>query len=226
MRTLSAAVVFLAFATAAPAHDLERTRILLTFAEDGSFVLDIGNDPNWLLLRLESFAPSTRLRSLRTGGQNWGASADAERDTRLRELGPVLIDRVVLWVDGREIRPESAEYLPSETIFRLRGRMPLDARSLRWLYGSVIDSYPLIVRRPDGRTHAELIEGSNWSGTIDLSGQFKPTRFAGVDHIVLLVGFFAVMVWVRAERLRRRRRSPSLPIEHEDLLQNAGRPSR
>lgn len=162
-------------------------------------MLDITNDPNWLLLRLESF----------TGRQVPARATETARDSRLRELGPVLIDRVVLWVDGHEIRPQSAEYIPptsavgSDTrarpaTFRLRGRMPSDARTLRWMYGSVADPYPLIMRRADGRTHAEVIDGSNWSGTIDLSGQFKSTRFAGVDHIVLLVGFFALTVWLRA----------------------------
>ena len=58
------------------AHDLERTQVLLTFARDGSFVLDVANDPSWLKLRLESFP-----------GQ--------------------FADRVVLWVDGHEVRPTS-----------------------------------------------------------------------------------------------------------------------
>ena len=171
----------------ARAHDVERTRVTLTFAEDGAFVLDVANDPTWLLLRLESFA----------GGRVPPRIADTDRDDRLRALSAVMADRVVLWVDGREVRPESAEYLPSEATFRLRGHMPLDARRLRWLYGAVGDPYPLIVRRADGRIVTELIEGSNWSGTLDLSGQFKASRLAGVDHVVLLLVFFAVAVLFR-----------------------------
>ena len=38
------------------AHEAERTRVTLTLAPDGQFVLDVANDPNWLLLRLETFA--------------------------------------------------------------------------------------------------------------------------------------------------------------------------
>lgn len=192
MRALAlAALVLLALAGPARAHDLERTRVTLAFAEDGRFVLDISNDPNWLLLRLESFAH---------GVVPAGLTA-ADRDARIAALGPVMLDRVVLWVDGREIRPESAEYLPADTTFRLRGQMPLDARTLRWLYGSVLDPYPLIVRRADGRTLTELIEGSNWSGALDLSGQFKPTRFAGVDYLVWIVVAFAAALVVRARRV-------------------------
>lgn len=178
---------FAALAASARAHDLERTRVTLTFAENGAFVLDISHDPNWLWLRLESFNKSTVPAGITAG----------YRDARIAALAPVLIDRVVLWVDGREIRPDAAEYLAADGTFRLRGTMPLDARTLRWLYGSVGDPYPLIVRRADGRMLTEIIDGSNWSGTIDLSNQFKPTRLAGVDHVVLLVGLFAVALLLR-----------------------------
>ena len=34
----------------------ERTQVTLTLSADGSFVLDVANDPMWLLLRLETFA--------------------------------------------------------------------------------------------------------------------------------------------------------------------------
>ena len=33
---------------------------------------------------------------------------------------------------------------------RLRGRLPVDAHTLRWYYGLVIDPYPLTIRRADG----------------------------------------------------------------------------
>src|SRR5687768_4183681 len=156
----SGAIVAVAFcwATTVTGHDLEQTRIALTFAADGSFVLDISNDPNWLLLRLESFA----------GGRVPAGVTPAIRDARLRELGGVFLDRIVLFVDGREIRPVSAEYepprpqlasdaLPPLATFRLRGRMPANARTLRWLYGLVIDPYALTIHRADGRAMVEVI---------------------------------------------------------------------
>ena len=152
----AAAVLFLA--SSLRAHDLERTQVLLTFARDGSFVLDVANDPSWLKLRLESFPGS-------------------------------FADRVVLWVDGHEVRPTSVEYLPpAETDstaplalgrHRLRGRFPADAHTLRWYYGLVIDPYPLTVRRADGRLLVEEIGGDAWSRTIDISGQFQRTWVNG-----------------------------------------------
>src|SRR6516164_2469844 len=101
----------------AAAHDLEKTQVVITFAPDGSFVADVANDPAWLKLRLESIP------------------------------GP-FADRVVLWVDGREVRPDSVEFIPFDSprlapfkaaeglsTYRLRGCVPIDARTLRWFYG-------------------------------------------------------------------------------------------
>lgn len=197
--------------TAALGHDLERTQVTLSFARDGSFILDIANDPNWLLLRLEPFAGS--------------AIAGIPRDERLSELGSVFIDRIVLFVDDHEVRPESAEYIPPRpqlpadnltplAAYRLRGRMPADAQSLRWFYGLVIDPYPLTIRRADGGTKTEWIAGRNWSDTIDLTRQFQtPTRWQiaqqylalgythilpkGVDHILFVIGIFLLSLKLR-----------------------------
>ena len=91
-------------------------------------------------------------------------------------------DRVVFWVDGREIRAESMEFIASGArpglaeglvVNRLRGRVPVGAQTLRWYYGLVIDPYPLTIRRADGRMMVEEVQGDAWSRTIDLSGQFQ-----------------------------------------------------
>jgi hypothetical protein len=143
----------------ASAHDLERTQVSLTFARDGTFVLDVRNDPSWLKLRLESFK------------------------------GP-FADRVVMWVDGREIRPDSVELVPGPDLatHRLRGRMPLDAKTLRWYYGLVADPYPLTVRRADGRIIVEEVGGDAWSRAIDIADQFdQPSRWP-VYVVIVLVG--------------------------------------
>jgi hypothetical protein len=178
LRTLRDLVsVFLAAVlvpAAAIAHDLERTRVSLTFSADGSFVADVSNDPRWLQLRLESIR------------------------------GP-FIDRVVLFVDGREIRPTSVEYLPppvsvkaldtSVATYRMRGKMPLDARTLRWYYGLVIDPYPLTIRRADRRVVVEQVAGGAWSRDIDLSGQFSRQTYWPV---AVVAGLLAAGVIMRA----------------------------
>ena len=192
-------------------HEAERTRVTLTLSPDGSFVLDIANDPMWLLLRLETFA----------GGTAPANMSAADRDRRLAELTSVFADRVVLFVDAHEVRAGSVEYIsPARNqdsgignqgnalaVFRLRGSMPRDATRLRWLYGLVGDRYPLEIRQPDGSSAIEWVEGTNWSEVIDLSRSFtRPTRMEivrqylwlgythilpkGLDHILFVLGLF------------------------------------
>jgi hypothetical protein len=155
-------VVFVICGAVVAAHDLEKTQVSIVFARDGSFVADVVNDPAWLALRRESVP------------------------------GP-FADRVVFWVDGREVRPESVELIGGATATnRLRGRVPLDARTLRWFYGLVIDPYPLTIHRADGRIIVEEVQGNAWSRTIDLSGQFrapvvdKNLAFAAVAALLLV----------------------------------------
>jgi hypothetical protein len=163
------------------AHDAERTAVTLSFARDGSFVLDVANDPNWLKLRMEPF------------GSNF-------------------VDRIVLWVDGHEVRPATTEYLAPRSeealaTWRLRGRMPSDARSLRWYYGLVADPYPLTVYRADGRTIAETVQGDAWSRAIDLSGQFVSPWRAAIERqvpIAALLALFALALRSRLSNLKLR----------------------
>ena len=161
LRSLRSLLLLAVLGTGLSAHDLEHTQVTIAFARDGSFVADVANDPDWLKLRQASIP------------------------------GP-FADRVVLWVDGREIRPASVEFINgTPAVNRLRGRLPLDARTLRWYYGLVIDPYPLTIRRADGRIIVEEIGGNAWSRTIDLSGQFRGQaiggRMAGVVIAFLLL---------------------------------------
>lgn len=186
------------------AHEAERTRVTLALAADGQFTLDVANDPNWLLLRLETFA----------GGSVPPHLTPAQRDARLAQLADVFADRIVLFVDAAEVRASAVEYIPPPrepdnalAIFRVRGSMPRDATRLRWLYGLVADPYPLDIRQPDGSSTVEWIEGANWSDVIDLSKSFtRPTRLEiarqylwlgythilpkGLDHILFVLGIF------------------------------------
>jgi len=185
VRSLALGAALSLVAAHAQAHDLERTQVLLTFARDGSFVLDVANDPAWLKLRLESFPGS-------------------------------FADRVVLWVDGHEVRPTSVEYLPpAETDaaaplgrHRLRGRFPADAHTLRWYYGLVIDPYPLTVRRADGRMLVEEISGDAWSRTIDVGGQFQGTRVNGTAAGSIAAALLLLPAAIRIATKTRRREEP------------------
>jgi hypothetical protein len=163
-------------ASTTSAHDLERTGVTLTFARDGSFVLEVSNDPSWLRARLEPFHGD-------------------------------FIDRVVLWVDGREIRPASAEYVAPRSggalaTYRLRGRMPLDARVMQWYYGLVIDPYPLTIRRADGRTIADTVQGDAWSRPIDLAGQFVSPLLGWIERQGTVISIVLLFVAAAAGSAR------------------------
>ena len=201
-----AALAALLVAASAAAHEAERTKVTLTLAADGRFDLEVANDPMWLLLRLETFA----------GGRVPPNLTPEQRDARLAQLTSVFADRIVLFVDAHEVRATSVEYRkpsgPSEpsaalASFHLTGVMPRDATRLRWLYGLVGDKYPLEIRKPDGTSTIEWIDGANWSEVIDLSQTFtRPTRMAivrqylwlgythilpkGLDHILFVIGLF------------------------------------
>ena len=202
-RLLLIALLACAATTTIVSHEAERTKVTLILSADGRFTLEVANDPMWLLLRLETFA----------GGAVPPNITPAERTARLAQLTSVFADRIVLFVDSHEVRADSVAYLPPSApsaalaSFRLVGGMPRDATRLRWLYGLVGDRYPLEVRQPDGSSTIEWIEGSNWSGVIDLSKSFtRPSRTAiarqylklgyvhilprGLDHMLFVLGLF------------------------------------
>ena len=226
---LAAALAALLIATGRPwsadvaAHELERTRVALTFTADGRFTLEVENDPAWLLLRLEPFLGDYPDIALPPRPDR---PTPAERDARLAAMTAVFADRLVLFVDGREVRAADAAYeppaaeadargTPLPARFRLRGRVPPDARQLRWFYGIVADPYPLTIVRADGQSSLEWISGTVWSLPIDLTGQFiQPTRTEvlrqyvalgythilpkGLDHILFVLGLFLLRSRVRA----------------------------
>jgi hypothetical protein len=209
MRVLILFAALALMAGPASAHDFERTQIAITFARDGAFTLDVTNDPSWLLLRLESFArradlhPSTDARSALSEVEGQvGPYTSQQRDRRLRELAPVFIDRVVLFVDRHEVRPDSAEYLPERSTYRLRGRLPAEARTLQWFYGLVIDPYPLLISYPDGPAKVLVVDGANWSGPIDLAGRFEAPLLSENTRqylgFFLIGGAFLYVAWARA----------------------------
>lgn len=212
------AAVALVGTAAAPrlaAHDLERTTVHLSLAADGRFTLRLAHDPAWLVLRLERFA----------GVAGSAAPGDAAaRDAQLRAWAPHMIDRVVLWVDGREVRPTAVAYTPPPATvpdgqfalaaYTLTGQLPAGAATLRWYYGLVVDPYPLTVTLADGSETTEWVQGDAWSTALALGGPFAPpspwTRLRqylalgyvhilprGLDHILFVLGLFLLQARLR-----------------------------
>ena len=196
------------------AHDLERTTVHLTVQAGGAFTLRLAHDPSWLLLRMESFA----------GGASTNTTDAAARDARLTALASQVIDRVVLFIDGHEVRPVSVHYAPPPAevpagayalaAYTLHGQMPPSARALRWYYGLVADPYPLTVTLPDGSELTEWGQGDAWSTSLALGAPFaRPTVWSrlraylalgythilpkGLDHILFVVGLFLLRARLR-----------------------------
>jgi len=199
---LGVTVVALTTSRAAVAHEAEHTNVAFAFARDGSFVLDVTNDANWLLMRLESFVT---MEGGIPGPASSGRRPDQERDDRLRALTSVFADRIVVWVDGHEVRAESIEYVPprGETPqdrlqplggYRLRGHVSSGARSMRWYYGMVGDAYPVTVARADGRAETDMIvTGDAWSRTLDLAGQFAVLSRAEIAREYVGIGYDSII---------------------------------
>ena len=218
-----AAVAALVLAVRVTAHDLERTTVHLTLAPDGAFTLRLAHDPAWLLLRMESFA----------GGVPAEAPTPEARDARLAALAPDALDRVVLFVEmttpgggaeSHEVRPTASVYTPPPAdvppgqfalaAYTLSGRMPPDARRVRWYYGMVADPYPFTLTLADGSTRTEWVQGDAWSTSLPLGGPFvRPSLMTrvgeylvlgythilpkGLDHILFVVGLFLLAARLR-----------------------------
>jgi hypothetical protein len=196
-------VAAIAMGAVVTAHDFERTQVALTFTGDGSFVLDVTNDAAWLTHRLIPFGgrgdpaafPPAALR--RAPEARWKILGERRWERVARE---VVADRVVLFVDGREVRPDSVEYMDGPApvaTYRMRGRMPIDARTLRWYYGLPMDPYPLMIRRADGRVVVEEIAGDAWSRPIDLTGQFHAPRVSATMAALAVAAFLLIPIALR-----------------------------
>jgi hypothetical protein len=181
LRALLTSLTAFGFVAVVTAHDSERTEVTITFSRDGSFVVDVANDPDWLRARLARFDGS-------------------------------FSDRIVLWVDGREVRPVSEQFLLPRreggvATYRLRGQMPSGSRTLQWYYGLVVDPYPLTIRRADGKTIGATVPGDAWSPAVDLSGQFFSPLRAGIERQLPIAVMLAVLCGALSlGRVRGRRR--------------------
>jgi len=126
---------------------------------------------------------------------------------RLQPFSGPFSDRIVLFVDGREVRPTSVEYVPGDpvAVYRLRGRVDPHARTLRWYYGLPIDPYPLTIRRADGRIVMEEIAGDAWSRPIDLAGQFQAPRVTATTAVAAVGALLLIPIALRARSALRGR---------------------
>ena len=138
---------------------------------------------------------------------------------RLASIPGPFADRVVFWVDGKEIRPESVEFIPAArleaveglALHRLSGHLPLKAQTLRWYYGLVNDPYPLTIHRADGRLIVDEVQGLAWSRTVDLSGQFHAPLVDPRIVAAAIAALLLVPLLVRLATKNTKARTPRHP---------------
>ena len=203
----AAAVVWGASGEAARAHELELTEVHVTFAGDGTFRIEVMNDPGWLLMRVEPFS----------GLGLSGRLDPPDRDRRLAEMEPTFADWVHLYFDG-ERAPTSATYLPPAEdgpaapdgtllgVMRLDGRVPPGAETFSFAYGLIMDAYPLLIRDRSDEVVTYWNVGEYETEPMLLGELTPPTRWQvvgtylglgfthivpkGLDHILFVMGIF------------------------------------
>ena len=203
----AAAVVWAASVGTAGAHELELTEVHVAFESDGTFRVEVMNDPGWLLMRVEPFS----------GLEVSGRLDPPDRDRRLAEMEPTFAEWVHLYFDG-ERAPTSATYLPPSEdgpaafdgtplgVMRLDGRVPPGAETFSFAYGLVMDAYPLLIRDRGDEVVTYWNVGEYETEPMMLGELTPPTRRQvvgtylglgfthivpkGLDHILFVAGIF------------------------------------
>lgn len=201
------AVAWAAAGGVAGAHELELTEVHVTFESDGTFRVEVMNDPGWLLMRVEPFS----------GLGLSGRLDPPDRDDRLAEMEPTFAEWVHLYFDG-ERAPASATYLPPAEggptaadgtllgTMRLDGRVPPGAEAFSFAYGLVMDAYPLLIRDRGDEVVTYWNVGEYETEPMMLGELTPPTRWEvvgtylglgfthivpkGLDHILFVAGIF------------------------------------
>ena len=188
-------------------HELELTEVHVTFSSDGTFRIEVMNDPGWLLMRVEPFS----------GLELSGRLDPPDRDRRLAEMEPTFAEWVHLNFDG-ERAATSATYLPpigdgptapdgtALGVMRLDGRVPPGAETFSFAYGLIMDPYPLLIRDRSDETITYWNVGEYETEPMLLGELTPPTRGQvvgtylglgfthiiprGLDHILFVIGIF------------------------------------
>ena len=203
----AAAVVWAAAGGAVGAHEFELTEVHVAFESDGTFRVEVMNDPGWLLMRVEPFS----------GLGLSGRLDPPDRDERLAEMEPTFAEWVHLYFDG-ERAPASATYLPPAEggptavdgtllgTMRIDGRVPPGAETFSFAYGLVMDAYPLLIRDRGDAVITYWNIGEYETEPMRLGELTPPTRRQvvgtylglgfthivpkGLDHILFVAGIF------------------------------------
>ena len=208
-RAMVVALLALACAVPARAHEIGKTQVTATFRPNGTYQIDISVDPDALLTKLE----------VSSGEPMSSASSRAERDRRIEALSNTFVDRIGVRFEGVADRPRF-QYLPASafsdfaqaaSVVRLTGQVPAGAPDVTFAYGLAMGSYALNVRVGDSPLQTLWLEGSRSSAPVSLVAPPPPASWSetawqyfglgythilpnGIDHILFVVGIFLLSV--------------------------------
>lgn len=201
----AAALMLLAAAASADAHEIGKTQVSASFGPDGAYQLDVVVDPDALL---------TRLQILASGAIGPPASRQ-DRDRAIATLMPMFARAVRLRFDGAdsdpriEYRPVSAfsDLAQAPSAVRLTGVAPAGADAFTFSYDLASGTFALVARVRDSAAQTFWLEGGRDSQPISLAAPPPPPTTAaiarryltlglthivpkGLDHILFVVGLF------------------------------------
>jgi hypothetical protein len=185
------------------AHPAADTSVVIALRNHEAIEIAVASDASALLTKLEALA-GTPL-----------SSPSSSRDglvARLTSLGATLSDHAFLTIDGRRVptRP-GAVFVDDRGLatMHLAGEMDTGANqragaSLSWSTDLMYGTYPLVIRRGDGRETIHWLDGQASSGPLPLS-QLTESHVSvlsglwlgfthivpkGLDHILFVLGLF------------------------------------
>ena len=192
-------------APSAAAHEIENTHVLIGFATDEEYRIDVLNDADWLWMQFHPGAAEL-------------PPVDV-RDARLTELAPQFAAGITLLFDGNAVTPENVTYLPpverdrsapmglaEPGLMRLSGTAPPGARTFQFGYDLVVDEYPLTVSPAVGSPVTRWLLAAQVSEAFEIGALQPLTRWQvatqylglgfthilpkGLDHILFVLGLF------------------------------------
>ena len=208
-RAIAGALLALACAVPARAHEIGKTQVTATFRADGTYQIDISVGPDALLAKLE----------VSSGEPMSSATSRVERDRHIEALASAFVDRIDLRFEGVADRP-LFQYLPASafsdlaqaaSVVRLTGRVPGGRRDVTFAYGLAMGSYAVNVRVGDSPLQTRWLDGSRPSAPVSLVAPPPPATWSetawqyfglgythilpnGIDHILFVVGIFLLSV--------------------------------
>ncbi|MCY4076199.1 MAG: HupE/UreJ family protein [Acidobacteria bacterium] len=209
-----ATVLALLAPSAAAAHDVENTHVLVVLEADDTYRVDVLNDADWLWLQVHPGATAADLPAV------------AARNRELAELVPAFATGMTVVFDGDAVPPEGVTYVPPPTedrsgpwglaepgLIRLTGTVPPGAATFQFGYDRIIDEYPMTVTRAAGAPATRWLQPSQLSPALAVADlvPLTPLQVAvqylglgythilpkGLDHILFVLGLFLLSTKLR-----------------------------